>query len=128
MAPPDELVRYLAIIRRTFVAIEDSAATGDRDRLLLALWAADAIHNVPSMLRHYSPDHWHSPDEIARWMRGFQRQVRGYDAPRESSRNAPTSSHDAAPPGTSPYDATFRTSTSRRSPSSTSTSSCSSRA
>jgi hypothetical protein len=56
IAPPADLVRYMAFFHRAFAAIDDYTVAGDKQGMLLGGWLADALHNVPGVLQHYSDD------------------------------------------------------------------------
>jgi hypothetical protein len=83
IAPPEELVRYLAIFRRFLRSFASSSRSGDRQRLILAGWIADALHNVPGLLYRYEPKVWSSPEQIDRWVRAFPRSIGPRGAPAE---------------------------------------------
>jgi hypothetical protein len=71
-APHDVLLWYLAIFRRLFSMMERAATDGDREAMWVCQWAADALHNVPAMLRRYdATDEWHDPERFEREIRGF---------------------------------------------------------
>lgn len=63
-APAQELVRFLAVFHRFLTATEGYSTRADRSGVLLGGWLADALHNVPFLLRHYSLDAWHSPAKM----------------------------------------------------------------
>ena len=81
IAPASEWIRYLTIFRRAFAAMRDYSEQRDREGMVLGLWIADALHHVSSMLCHYDPVSWHTPEEIGNWMRTFPQVVRRYGAP-----------------------------------------------
>lgn len=55
IAPTPELIRYLALFRRTFLAMQKYVEEQDEDGILLMAWTADALHNIPGMLWRYPP-------------------------------------------------------------------------
>jgi hypothetical protein len=73
-APHDVLLWYLAIFHRLFSAMENAAAEGDREAMWVCQWAADALHNVPAMLRRYErTSEWHDPARFERQIKRFPR-------------------------------------------------------
>ena len=81
-APPEEMVRYLAPLRRALGSVVAHAAKRDRAGLLLDGYVADALHNVPSMLWHYDEASWHRPSRMRLWLeRGFPETLRRMAAP-----------------------------------------------
>ena len=53
LAPTQELVHFLAVFRRAFLAIQKAAVDNDREAMLLGGGVANALHNVPSRLISY---------------------------------------------------------------------------
>ena len=85
LAPPEVLVRYLAIFRRVFAEMEAAAAADDLAGMWLCQWAADALHNVPGMLADYDrkPDDWNSPQRLSEWMVEFPESLAELGGPPE---------------------------------------------
>jgi hypothetical protein len=81
LAPASELVRYLAIFQRAFVAIENYTRTEDKAGMLLGGWIADALHNVPGLLINYSPDAWYNPVRMDEWMHDFPEEMEERELP-----------------------------------------------
>lgn len=81
LAPTEELVRYLSILRRSFACIHAWGTTGNRDGMLFGGWLADALHNVPDMLLHETRYTYPSPKSIGDWLdRGFPAMMRHHFA------------------------------------------------
>jgi len=81
-APPEQIVRYLAVFRRAFEAIARYAEERDREGMLYGGYLADALHNVPIILRRYAPNGWWKPQEIETWLwRIFPAHLRELGAP-----------------------------------------------
>src|SRR5579883_1971593 len=84
IAPVPELVHYLAIFHRFAVALTDAVERRDVAGILMGVWIADTLHNVPGMLRRYDPAaDWNGPVQLAEWMREFPKRVRKAGAPDE---------------------------------------------
>jgi hypothetical protein len=82
IAPAPELIRYLCLFHRAFVAMQRYVEDQDEDGIILMAWIADTIHNVPDMLWRYDPNtNWHGPAQTAAWMNAFPQIVRGTAAP-----------------------------------------------
>ena len=88
IAPPAAFLRYIAVFHRAFVAIDDYTRRGDRPGMLLGGWLADALHNVPSLLWHYSPDGWHSPQNTDAWLTAFPGKMQRRGAPEDVVRDS----------------------------------------
>jgi hypothetical protein len=81
-APTDVLITYLAIFHRLFQTMEEAAFANDLERMWLCQWGADALHNVPSMLRDYrGKQSWNRLDEIESWTRSFPDYLRSQGVP-----------------------------------------------
>ena len=81
-APHHVLLWYLAIFHRLFSGMERAAADRDREAMWACQWAADALHNVPAMLRRYdATDEWHDPARFKRQITGFPRFLASMGAP-----------------------------------------------
>src|SRR5579871_4160030 len=82
IAPIHELIRYLCLFRRWFVASQGYVRHQDTAGVILAAWIADALHNVPTMLWRYDPKaDWNGPAQLAAWMKSFPKVVRKQGAP-----------------------------------------------
>jgi hypothetical protein len=74
LAPADEMVRYLAPLRRALDSVIIHSARRDFPGLLLDGYVADALHNVPAMLWHYDEASGNAPSRMRTWLeRGFLR-------------------------------------------------------
>ena len=87
-APIPELLWYMAIFRRTFCLMEQAAADDDDEGMWLTQWAADALHNVPRMLRDYDEKACYSPGRTRLWVSGLSRQMQHLRAPESVCRAA----------------------------------------
>jgi hypothetical protein len=71
----DALIWYLAVFRRLFVRMDAAATDEDREAMWVCQWAADALHNVPSLLRRYEDrsQHyaWYTPADAERQLLAF---------------------------------------------------------
>jgi hypothetical protein len=75
LAPPSEIVRYLAVFERCFRFIHTAGVHRDRDAMLLGGHLANELHNVPALLCRFDLDDWHRGDR-------FQAELRlGYRIP-----------------------------------------------
>lgn len=63
-APPDEMVRYLAILRRVLVSIENHGKYHSIRHIVFAGYLADAFHSVPTVLWHWNEEGGLSPSEL----------------------------------------------------------------
>lgn len=88
LAPIDRMVRYLAVFQRFFCAVIHYSETGDRAGVLLGGRLADALHNVPAMLRHCEANSVYSPDYMDAWMQEFPRAISRMAAPTRIIRDA----------------------------------------
>jgi hypothetical protein len=88
-APTDVLITYLAIFHRLFQTMEEAAFANDLERMWLCQWGADALHNVPSMLRDYrGKQSWNRLDEIESWTRSFPDYLRSQGVPNSVAEQA----------------------------------------
>jgi hypothetical protein len=82
IAPTSELIRFLCLFRRTFIAMQRFVREQDEDGIILMAWIADALHNVPGMLWRYDPaQDWNGPQQMKRWMAQFPDGVRSCAPP-----------------------------------------------
>jgi hypothetical protein len=82
LAPPDEMVRYLATFRRFLDSVVAHSERHDLPGLLLDGYLADALHNLPAMLWHYDETSWHAPSQMRTWLeRDFLEWLRQWAPP-----------------------------------------------
>jgi hypothetical protein len=90
IAPRHILSDFLAIFHRAFTAIDEYGTAEDQLGIHFGGWLADALHNVPGMLRDCRPIHeWHSPDALKDWLAlGFLESLLEFNAPERILREA----------------------------------------
>ena len=81
LAPADELIRYLCLFRRAFVAMQKYVQVQDEEGILLMAWIADTLHNIPSLLWRYGKPPNNTPTQLAAWIEAFPQIVRNCSAP-----------------------------------------------
>ena len=83
-APAPEMVRYLAMLHRAFKVTASYKETRNPEEALLGGELANALHNVPSLLRNYSESAWQKPSEVNNWIRTiFPQHIANLGAPEE---------------------------------------------
>jgi hypothetical protein len=76
------MVRYLAVLRRAFSAIESHGLDRGPTWRRWTGHLADALHNVPATLSNYSERNFYRPKDLHYWLgRGFLESLRHGGAP-----------------------------------------------
>lgn len=82
LAAAPEMVRYLALFHRAFGVTAGYKEDRNPNEALLGGYLANALHNLPGILRNYDEDRWNNPGDIERWAkRGMPKMIAGYGAP-----------------------------------------------
>lgn len=99
LAPPEEIVRYLAVFERCFRFIRAAGMHRNRDRMLLGGHLADALHNVPALLCSFNTDEWNRGERFRSYLRGVDQVPRSHNAPPEVVKNCRSLMEPEARPG-----------------------------
>lgn len=70
LAPPAEMVRYLAIFHRAFAVMERYGREEFLAGMLFSTNLANCLHNVPYILTNYDSTGWHTAESMDQWIRG----------------------------------------------------------